>query len=121
MAAFDCWRACVPRPGFALDDTNVPGLTAATPMTHIEALALDRLPGHLIVIGGGYIGLELAQAVRRFGSDVTVIEQGAQLAERISLRETANGECAPHTHDCRTGRCWRKPASNAAMASCETG
>ncbi len=61
---------------------NVPGLTAANPMTHIEALDLDRLPGHLIVIGGGYIGLELAQAVRRFGSDVTVIEQGAQLAER---------------------------------------
>jgi len=61
---------------------NVPGLTAANPMTHIEALDLDRLPRHLIVIGGGYIGLELAQAVRRFGSDVTVIEQGAQLAER---------------------------------------
>jgi pyruvate/2-oxoglutarate dehydrogenase complex dihydrolipoamide dehydrogenase (E3) component len=51
-------------------------------MTHIEALDLDRLPRHLIVIGGGYIGLELAQAVRRFGSEVTVIERGAQLAER---------------------------------------
>jgi len=61
---------------------NVAGLAAANPMTHIEALDLDRLPRHLIVIGGGYIGLELAQAVRRFGSDVTVIEQGAQLADR---------------------------------------
>lgn len=61
---------------------NLPGLTAANPMTHIEALDLDRLPRHLIVIGGGYIGLELAQAVRRFGSEVTVIERGAQLAER---------------------------------------
>jgi pyruvate/2-oxoglutarate dehydrogenase complex dihydrolipoamide dehydrogenase (E3) component len=61
---------------------NVPGLAAANPMTHIEALDLDRLPGHLIVIGGGYIGLELAQAVRRFGSDVTVVEQGTQLASR---------------------------------------
>ena len=61
---------------------NVPGLAAANPMTHIELLDLDRLPGHLIVIGGGYIGLELAQAIRRFGSDVTVIEQGAQLADR---------------------------------------
>ena len=61
---------------------NVPGLAAANPMTHIEALDLDRLPHHLIVIGGGYIGLELAQALRRLGSDVTVIEQGAQLAER---------------------------------------
>ena len=61
---------------------NVPGLAAANPMTHIEALDLDRLPRHLIVIGGGYVGLELAQAIRRFGSDVTVIEQGAQLADR---------------------------------------
>ena len=61
---------------------NVPGLTAANPMTHIQVLDLDRLPGHLIIIGGGYIGLEFAQAMRRFGSQVTVIEQGAQLAER---------------------------------------
>jgi pyruvate/2-oxoglutarate dehydrogenase complex dihydrolipoamide dehydrogenase (E3) component len=61
---------------------NVPGLTAANPMTHIEVLDLDRLPRHLIVIGGGYIGLELAQATRRFGSDVTVIEHGKQLADR---------------------------------------
>ena len=61
---------------------NVPGLAVANPMTHIEALDLDRLPPHLIVIGGGYIGLELAQAVRRFGSKVTVIERSAQLADR---------------------------------------
>ena len=47
---------------------NVPDLEAAHPMTHIEALELDILPAHLIVIGGGYAGLELAQAYRRFGS-----------------------------------------------------
>src|SRR5882762_4285959 len=40
---------------------KVPGLAAANPMTHIEALDLDRLPAHLIVMGGGYVGLELAQ------------------------------------------------------------
>jgi len=39
--------------------------------THIEALELDYLPPHLIVLGGGYVGLELAQAYRRFGSRVT--------------------------------------------------
>src|SRR5439155_26680756 len=61
---------------------NVPGLAAANPMSHIEALELDRLPGHLIVIGGGYVGLELAQAMRRFGSQVTVIELSRQLADR---------------------------------------
>jgi pyruvate/2-oxoglutarate dehydrogenase complex dihydrolipoamide dehydrogenase (E3) component len=61
---------------------NVPGLAAANPMSHIEALDLDCLPGHLIVIGGGYVGLELAEAMRRFGSQVTVIEAETQLAGR---------------------------------------
>src|SRR5205807_1442687 len=61
---------------------EVPGLAEATPMTHVEALELDRLPRHLIVLGGGYVGLELSQAFRRFGSNVTVIEHGAQLASR---------------------------------------
>ena len=59
---------------------DVPGLAAARPMTHVELLDLDRLPEHLIVLGGGYVGLELAQAMRRFGAQVTVIEQGPQLA-----------------------------------------
>jgi pyruvate/2-oxoglutarate dehydrogenase complex dihydrolipoamide dehydrogenase (E3) component len=61
---------------------DVPGLVAAGPMTHVELLDLDRLPAHLIVIGGGYIGLELAQAMRRFGAQVSVIEAGEQLAGR---------------------------------------
>jgi pyruvate/2-oxoglutarate dehydrogenase complex dihydrolipoamide dehydrogenase (E3) component len=61
---------------------SVPGLEAARPLTHIEALELDTLPQHLIVIGGGYSGLELAQAYRRFGSDVTIIESGPQLMGR---------------------------------------
>ena len=61
---------------------DVPGLSEAAPMTHVEALELDRVPEHLVVLGGGYVGLELAQAMRRFGSKVTVIERGAQLAGR---------------------------------------
>jgi pyruvate/2-oxoglutarate dehydrogenase complex dihydrolipoamide dehydrogenase (E3) component len=61
---------------------EVPGLAEAAPMTHVEALELDRLPRHLIVLGGGYVGLELAQAFRRFGANVTVIEHGPQLASR---------------------------------------
>jgi pyruvate/2-oxoglutarate dehydrogenase complex dihydrolipoamide dehydrogenase (E3) component len=61
---------------------EVPGLAEATPMTHVEALELDRLPRHLIVLGGGYVGLELSQAFRRFGSEVTVIEHRPQLASR---------------------------------------
>jgi pyruvate/2-oxoglutarate dehydrogenase complex dihydrolipoamide dehydrogenase (E3) component len=61
---------------------NVSGLEAAHPMTHVEALELDVLPAHLIVIGGGYAGLELAQAYRRFGSAVTIVEVGPQLMGR---------------------------------------
>jgi pyruvate/2-oxoglutarate dehydrogenase complex dihydrolipoamide dehydrogenase (E3) component len=61
---------------------DVPGLHAASPMTNIELLELDRLPSHLIVIGGGYIGLEMAQTFRRFGSAVTVVEAGPRLAPR---------------------------------------
>ena len=61
---------------------DIPGLAAARPMTHVELLDLDRLPEHLVVIGGGYVGLELAQAMRRFGARVTVIEHGQQLASR---------------------------------------
>ena len=61
---------------------GVPGLEAAAPLTNIEALELDYLPPHLIVLGGGYVGLEFAQAYRRFGSRVTVIEHGKQLMAR---------------------------------------
>ena len=61
---------------------DIPGLAAAKPMTHVQALDLDHLPQHLIVLGGGYVGLELAQALRRFGSAVTVIEHGRQIASR---------------------------------------
>ena len=59
---------------------DIPGLAAAKPMTHVEALDLDRLPEHVVVLGAGYVGLELAQALRRFGSAVTVIERGRQIA-----------------------------------------
>jgi pyruvate/2-oxoglutarate dehydrogenase complex dihydrolipoamide dehydrogenase (E3) component len=61
---------------------DIPGLQAANPLTHIEALDLDYAPAHLIVLGGGYVGLELAQAYRRFGSRVTVIDAGAQIMSR---------------------------------------
>jgi pyruvate/2-oxoglutarate dehydrogenase complex dihydrolipoamide dehydrogenase (E3) component len=63
-----------------VDDT--PGLAEARPLTHVEALDLDQLPGHLIVLGGGYVGLELAQAFRRFGSRVTVVERNGALIHR---------------------------------------
>jgi len=59
-----------------------PGLKEANPLTHIEALELDHIPEHILILGGGYIGLELAQAMRRFGSGVTIIERNSRLAHR---------------------------------------
>src|SRR6185436_486299 len=53
---------------------QIPGLAEARPLTNIELLELDRLPEHLVVLGGGYVGIEFAQAYRRFGSRVTIIE-----------------------------------------------
>jgi pyruvate/2-oxoglutarate dehydrogenase complex dihydrolipoamide dehydrogenase (E3) component len=59
-----------------------PGLADAKPLTHVEALELDRTPEHLLVIGGGYVGLEFAQAMRRFGSRVTIVERNSRLVHR---------------------------------------
>src|SRR5258705_4480352 len=52
---------------------TIPGLAEAQPLTHIEALELDEVPEHLLVIGSGYIGIEFAQAMRRFCSEVSMI------------------------------------------------
>jgi len=60
----------------------IPGLADAQPLTHVEALELDEIPEHLLVIGGGYVGLELSQAMRRFGSRVSVIDRNDRLAHR---------------------------------------
>jgi pyruvate/2-oxoglutarate dehydrogenase complex dihydrolipoamide dehydrogenase (E3) component len=62
----------------AIPDT--PGLRESKPMTHIETLDLQRCPEHLIVLGGGYVGLELGQALRRLGSRVTLVTRDSQLA-----------------------------------------
>lgn len=57
----------------------IEGLAEAAPLTHIEALELDVVPPHLVVLGGGYVGLELAQAFRRFGSRVSIIDRNKRL------------------------------------------
>jgi pyruvate/2-oxoglutarate dehydrogenase complex dihydrolipoamide dehydrogenase (E3) component len=61
---------------------DIAGLREAQPMTHVEELELDTLPEHLLILGGGYVGLEFAQAMVRFGSSVTVIDRSARLLPR---------------------------------------
>src|SRR5205807_10499119 len=61
---------------------TIPGLAEAQPLTHIEALELDEIPEHLLVVGGGYVGVEMSQAMRRFGSKVTMIDRNARLMSK---------------------------------------
>ena len=61
---------------------DIPGLDGVEYMTNVSILELDRLPEHLVIIGGSYIALEFAQMYRRFGADVTVVQRGSRLAAR---------------------------------------
>jgi pyruvate/2-oxoglutarate dehydrogenase complex dihydrolipoamide dehydrogenase (E3) component len=60
----------------------LPGLAETAPLTHVELLDLDAVPEHLLILGGSYVGLELAQAMRRLGSRVTVCEREERLLPR---------------------------------------
>lgn len=66
-------RARVPR---------LPGVDHISHLDNSSILALDRVPDHLLVVGGSYVGLEFAQAFRRFGARVTIIEMSPHLISR---------------------------------------
>jgi pyruvate/2-oxoglutarate dehydrogenase complex dihydrolipoamide dehydrogenase (E3) component len=61
---------------------GLPGLAEAAPLTHVELLDLDTVPEHLLVLGGSYVALELAQVMRRLGSRVTICERDERLLPR---------------------------------------
>jgi pyruvate/2-oxoglutarate dehydrogenase complex dihydrolipoamide dehydrogenase (E3) component len=61
---------------------DFPGVNDVPYLTNNGMLKLDRVPKHLVVVGGSYIGLEFAQMYRRFGADVTVVEKGSHLVSR---------------------------------------
>ena len=58
---------------------DTPGLREANPLTHVEILELETIPSHLIILGGGYVGLEFALSMRRLGSTVTIVEHNGRL------------------------------------------
>lgn len=61
---------------------KMPGLDTVPYLTNESMMELDAVPGHLLVVGGSYVGLEFAQMFRRFGSKVTVVEMGPRLIGR---------------------------------------
>ena len=62
--------------------TEVEGLADLAPLDSTSVMELDRVPQHLVVLGGGYIGIEFGQMFRRFGSQVTIVQRESQLLPR---------------------------------------
>src|SRR5437016_2310454 len=60
----------------------IPGLAEARPLTHTEALEPREIPEHLLVVGGGYVGVEMSQAMGRFGSKVTMVDRNGRLMSK---------------------------------------
>jgi pyruvate/2-oxoglutarate dehydrogenase complex dihydrolipoamide dehydrogenase (E3) component len=71
---FEATRAVVIATGSSAVIPPIPGLADVDPWTNREAIATKELPESLVVLGGGAIGLELAQAFARFGVTVTIVE-----------------------------------------------
>jgi pyruvate/2-oxoglutarate dehydrogenase complex dihydrolipoamide dehydrogenase (E3) component len=61
---------------------SVPGLDSVPVLDSTSIMELDQVPEHLLVLGGGYIGLEFGQMFRRFGSAVTIVQRGERLLGR---------------------------------------
>ena len=57
----------------------IQGINDASFLTNSSMMDVDFLPEHLVIVGGGYVGLEFAQMYRRFGSEVTIVEMGPRL------------------------------------------
>jgi len=61
---------------------ELPGIDRVPTLDNVSVMALDRVPEHLVIVGGSYIGLEFAQVMRRLGAEVTVVERSARLLPR---------------------------------------
>jgi len=104
-----------------------PALHQIPYLTNTSMMSVDFLPEHLIVIGGSYIGLEFAQMYRRFGSQVTVIEQGPRLIGREdddvsdSIKTILEGEGITVRLSAECIGVTKHPRGVAARAQCRDG
>ena len=100
-----------------------PASTACRRSTTHPIMALDRVPEHLVVVGGSYIGLEFAQMLRRFGADVTVVERSAQLLPRededvaAGIRDILRGEGIRLALGARSASRWRATAARIVVGA----
>jgi pyruvate/2-oxoglutarate dehydrogenase complex dihydrolipoamide dehydrogenase (E3) component len=85
--------------GTRVDLPRLEGLDRIDYLTNARIMQLSEVPDHLLVLGGGYIGLEFGQMFRRFGSEVTIIEMGPRLIQRededvsAAIRDIMEAEC----------------------------
>jgi pyruvate/2-oxoglutarate dehydrogenase complex dihydrolipoamide dehydrogenase (E3) component len=88
----------------------IPGLDTISYLTNESVMELTTLPEHLLVLGGGYIGLEFGQMFRRFGSRVTILHSGKQIVPRedpeiaVELRKSLEAEGIQFLLNARTTR-----------------
>lgn len=87
-------RAVVVATGSSATIPPVPGLADARPWTNIEATSAKQVPGRLFVLGGGVVGVEMAQAWSSLGSQVTLVHRGNRLIEREEPFASAQVEAA---------------------------
>ena len=101
----------------------IPPLFEAVPhWTNRQAIATDEVPPSLLVVGGGAVGLEIGQAMSRFGSQVTVVELGPRLLDSeepetsalIAKISRARGDRGPHRCADRLGRAGGRPRCHRA-------
>jgi pyruvate/2-oxoglutarate dehydrogenase complex dihydrolipoamide dehydrogenase (E3) component len=103
---------------------SIPGLDRAPYLTNESLMQLTSVPDHLLILGGGYIGLEFGQMFRRFGSRVTVLHTGKQIISRedpetaAELQRALEAEGIRFLLDARTTRAENK--SGAVTLSFES-
>jgi pyruvate/2-oxoglutarate dehydrogenase complex dihydrolipoamide dehydrogenase (E3) component len=106
---------------------DMPGIADVPYLNNERIMHLDRLPGHLIVVGGSYIGLEFAQMYRRFGSRVTVVEAGPRLIGREdddvsdAIRDILSGEGIEFQFNATCIGLQRRGEGVAASVHCSDG